>query len=369
MIYLDVAATTKPTLEAIQTFDEIASGNWFNPSSKVYSSAAYDLISSARSQIAEVLGAKSPEMITFTSGSTEAANQIINNGWDHIITSELEHPCVYNAVLHSSADVHYVHNFENGLIDLNHLDDLLSYCSKEGGKILVAVMGANNEIGTLQLASLIGALTHYYRDAYYFADMTQQWAHGIICTDEIDFACASGHKFGAFKGSGFIYCNNPRILKPLLYGGGQENSLRPGTENVGGIVAMSNAFKKSADGRAVFMDFAKFLREKIVSRCNEGGYTVNGSEKNILPNIVSFTLQDCDANKIITALALDEIYLSAGSACSTESIKPSRILKGIGLSDDEARRTLRISFDARVTEKDIDVVFDKIKYYRGVLSE
>ena len=360
MIYLDEAATTKPSLTALTTFREISERNWMNPSSMLYSSAAANTLNMARGIIANRLGCE-PEQIIFTSGSTEAANWIIGQHWDAVITSPTEHPCVFESAMRQSCGVHFVDVDSDGAIKIESLRYLLDAYHFHN-KVLVAIMGANNETGTIHSVADVVA---EYDNAYYFADNTQLWAHSLPSIDGLDYACASAHKFGGFKGTGFVYAKDPATLSPLLYGGHQEFGLRAGTENVGGIYAMAAAFD---DNCRLGFDYAPEIRSQIERLATESGMRINGGQ-NVLPNIVSITMPDCDAQMMIAALTMDEIYLSAGSACSSGSKEPSRILKSMGFSDDEAHRTLRMSFGRRIRKDDIEHVFEKINSYREVLHD
>lgn len=359
MIYLDNAATTQPYAQALTTFYNVSRENWMNPSSSLYSSAAKIELNTARQKIAEIVGVD-PKSILFTSGSTEAANWVLSGAWSHIITSELEHPCVYNAAIHSSAEIHIVENDTTGKINLVNLADILEWCSSAGGNILVAIMGANNEIGTIQPIHEIGDLVHCYRSARYFCDTTQLWPHKKIDPTGMDFACMSAHKFGGLKGVGFLYAKDPSSLSPLLYGGHQEFGLRAGTENVAGVVAMAEALRITELYKG---DCSVEIRKQILSHRE---YTFNGAADGV-ESIVSMTMPDSDAQKMVAALGLEGIYISAGSACSTGSPEPSRILTAIGLSPEEANRTLRISYGLKTRSSDIEKLFEKIKYYRELL--
>lgn len=367
MIYLDSAATTKPSATALSEFNRIAERQWMNPSSKVYSAEAALELTAARKAVAKIVGAR-PEEIIFTSGATEAANWVISSTLspgDNLITTRLEHPCVYNAAMNAASNginLKFVDNDGAGLVSLSHLMDLLEECRIGGQRTLVAIIGANNEIGTIQPIARIAEIVHRFPRAVYFSDNTQLWAHGAPRLDGVDFACASAHKFGGLKGTGFLYAREPSFLSPMILGGHQEFGLRAGTENVGGIVAMAAAFSNLDDPEAVN------VRRYIESLANGAGFTVNGgSEGEVVPNIVSVTLPDCGALEMIVALAMDDIYLSAGSACSAGSQEPSRILKAIGLTDEQALRTIRISFDRKIRLEDIKYVFERIDYYRKAL--
>ena len=356
MIYLDCAATTRPCKEAAEAFN---SAPWLNPSATLYDSSAKIAIESARADIASELGC-SMDQIFLTSGSTEAANWIISSAvhaGDHIITDLLEHQCVYESAFHAQSRGVYVHfiKSEGCRLDLGSLDDLLKYCTARGRKTLVAIMSANNELGSVFNAQLIAELVRRYKSASFFCDMTQLQQP----LDGIDFACMSAHKFGGYKGTGVCFARRPEELVPLLYGGHQESNHRAGTENVGGICAMAAAMKAR-------MPLGYGLRDHIEELAAQSEMTVNGGDY-VVPNIVSLTLPDCKAQDMVVALAMDGIYISAGSACNTGTAEPSRVLLNAGFTADEALRTVRISFDRNNTEAEIDELFERMNYYRRVL--
>lgn len=368
MIYLDEAATTMPEPEAIAAFDYVALNHWMNPSSKLYSTDAANILNKSRQMIADVLKTE-PEHIIFTSGSTEAANWVINQKWGSIITDRVEHPCVYKAVMNSDAPLSFVNVDKNGAVDLSSLYRCLEFVKKRRvGPTLVAIMGANNELGTIEPIDGVAQIVRRYQDTYLFSDMTQAWAHGAIYLPDVDFACASAHKFGAFKGSGFLYVKDTEQLRPMLRGGSQEFGLRAGTENVGGIRAMAKMFQRIADNWQDRLANAKSIRRYIELLASKEGYRINGGTE-VLPNIVSMTFPDCRADKMASLLAMDKIYVGTGSACSSGENRPSRVLMATGMTEDEARRTIRISFGSQITLADIDTVFEKIKAYREVLRE
>ena len=167
MLYLDVAATTKPSAAAIKEFTNVSENNWMNPSSKTYSAAASNLLNDCRKRIAKVVGAE-PGQIIFTSGSTEAANWVISQDWDVIITSEIEHPCVYRAIQESHAYTVYLPVINKGLVNILSLPEILEAFKTE--RVLVAIMGANNETGTIQPVREISTLVAEYPNVKYFAD-------------------------------------------------------------------------------------------------------------------------------------------------------------------------------------------------------
>ena len=356
-MYLDGSATTKPSSLAMNCFSDISANNWNNPSSPSEDSRATKvLLEDSRRIIAREICCE-PENIFFTSGSTEGANWIMQSfvprGKESecaLIVSEIEHPCVWETAKYLEScgvNVNYLPVDKYGVVSLLKLNDLLLENYHYNRKTLVCIADGNNEIGTIQPTEMIADLVHQH-DAYLFTDMTQSFAHAMSVEVDVlgyDFACASAHKFGGFKGVGFVYMREP--LPPLLHGGHQENNCRAGTENVAGIVAMAKQFEVIRDDMLInyIQTNMKSLYLKTLLQLRIAGVKINGSVQGI-PDIVSVTLPEGDANTIISLL--DDQYniqISAGSACSSGENKPSRILKAIGLTDEETRRTLRITVD------------------------
>ena len=369
MIYFDAAATTKPSKIALDCFNYISENFWFNPSSTVYDGGieARRFVEKARRVIADGINAE-PEQIFFTSGSTEAANWILRSQIgrnDILYCSPIEHPCVHNAVaVAERATAYRVRWFDvdrAGVVnDKTYIrqfaDDLVNYPDSE---FYMCIMGANNELGTMQ--RFIKA-----PNIKFICDMTQVFAHGSredidVQKHGFDFAFGSAQKFGGFKGTGFLYVKEPDKLKPFMYGGLQEGGLRPGTENVAGIWAMACQFQDINRMRNHTYRTCKQLRNYITGMLPSCA-RVNGGD-NVLPNIISVTLDGIDANKLIAYLNMDGIYLSAGSACSTGENKPSRVLKACGFADDEARSTIRISFTTDNTVEEATKLINRIDYH------
>lgn len=355
-MYLDETATTKPTQLALDVFREVSEKYWYNPSSmSEYSRDTTKLLSDSRADIAGLIGAD-PSDIFFTSGSTEGANWIMQGfvprGEEdlfRIVVSEIEHPCVWNTAMYLKScgvRVDVLHVDANGKVDPNVLDGILAMNEQSKRPTLVCVMDSNNEIGVIQDTRTIANVVHSHAGCFLFSDMTQSFAHSANINVEdlgVDFACASAQKFGGLKGVGFVYMKY-HIITPLMYGGHQENGFRPGTENVAAIRSMAAQFVKARQDIG-FKDkelLSYFLRTLIT--LNIPGVIFNNNSDG-LPGILSVTLpKGCDANTVISLLDSEfDIQVSAGSACSSGENKPSRVLKAIGLSDDEARRTIRIT--------------------------
>lgn len=372
MIYFDEAATTKPTKEAVAAFDLVATANWGNPSSTMYDHgmAAHTAVEDARKSIAKCIGAE-PEQIFFTSGSTEGANWIIQGqiprGKEYewlIAYSAIEHPCVYNTVKYMGECGVLLGKLGVDAWGMVNVRDVVRECEYAYRKNkLFCIVGANNEIGTIQNIRTIANEIHKTEHAKLFCDMTQWFAHAWdvnVSRIGVDYAIASGQKFGAFKGCGFLYAKDPDSLRPFMYGGHQERGLRPGTENVGMIVAMADQFRRVCDSREAD-DQNLWVARNGFCRMLPGGAWVNGGT-NILPNIMAITIPNVDANKLISFLNIDGFCLSAGSACSTGENKPSRIFKAIGMTDDDARSTIRVSFNTE-TAKHLPELAERINYH------
>jgi cysteine desulfurase len=222
-------------------------------------------------------------------------------------------------------------------------------------------MDSNNEIGTIQPTHDIAEIIHKNPRQFLMTDLTQSAAHSTdidLTYLGCDFAFGSGQKFGAPRGTGFIYARDPEFLEPFIYGGHQENGLRGGTENLAGIYAMAVQFGESAAYRFVnnrkISDMRTYLLGKLPEYC-----IVNNDWDNVLPGIISLRTP-IPGQQLVAALAMDGIFISAGSACSTGSSVPSSTLKAIGLTDDEANRTVRISLNAETTKGEIDTFVEKL---------
>lgn len=381
MLYFDETATSKPSDYSLEVFNYISKEFWGNPSSTNYDFgiAARRKLEEARKMIADCIGAK-PEQIFFTSGSTEGANWILRGTprTKAIFTTELEHPAVYETIKKvfinkdSSVPVLYLRINDDGTIDLDDFQHCLElfapHLMKEGDNILVAITDSNNETGVCQPTKEIADMCHAYgKKVRLFVDMTQSFAHSdVYKADELgyDFAIASAQKFHAPRGVGFIYARHPDDLESFLYGGHQEFGKRAGTEPLPLIYSMAAQFEHECKVRKEKNALIKKLKDYTVGRLYARighQFKINGGDKeNVLPSILSLQFNDCDANKLLSYLAMDEIYLSAGSACSTGENKPSRVLKGMGLTDREAQSTIRISLSDEITHGDIDKLVNEI---------
>ena len=363
-MFLDSTGTTKPTELAINSFVNINQDNWRNPSATMSEAGieARRVIERSRNIVMYEIGAEKPDQIIFTSGSTEGANMIIKGfiprGQEKnygIICSAIEHPAVWETCQYMSrcgVDVKTLWVDDHGHVNIEELYYYLDKMKYDG--ILVCVMDSNNETGVVQNTNKIADIVHEYPGAYLFSDMTQSFAHADVFKVgdlKYDFAIGSAQKFGGLKGVGFVYARDPQVLTPLIHGGGQENGYRSGTENVGGIYSMALQFDQicSARDHGDF-DYLRKLRNTLIDMLEENFPDCKIlSEADGLPSIVNVLFPGRDANSIVSLLELNDIQVSAGSACHTGVNEPSRVLTSIGLSADDARSVIRISLDTNIS--------------------
>lgn len=363
MIYLDNAATTKPTKEVIADVTWCLENVWGNPSS-LHSPGieAKRLLEESRKKVAKFVNAK-PEEIIFTASGSESNNLAIkgfldaNNLYDCIITTKVEHPSVYNTCMHLGKDAWYRVEFtpidSTGKVNVARFKQLISelsyfhYC-------FVTIMLANNEVGTINDIKKIVQIAHHYNSIVH-VDATQ--AVGQIPVDVKELGCDlltfSGHKLHTPKGVGVLYKKNDIVLSPIIHGGHQEGSLRAGTENLPYIYALGNQLERI--GKVEIDDsISCYLLYKIQKELKEYNIQLNGDLIDRLPNNLSLTFEGINAETLITLLDMKGVCVSAGSACSSGIPEPSRVLKSIGLSDEEVFSTVRISTSKDTTKEECD---------------
>lgn len=367
MIYLDNAATTKmaqPVIEAMQECFE----QYYNPSSS-YTSAldAKKALEKARAEIAAKFGAN-PNEIIFTSGGCEGDNLAIKGVADayaakgkHIITSAIEHKAVLNTckfLENHGYEVSYVQPDERGFI---HIKDVEKAVRQD--TVLVSIMYANNEIGTMQPISEIASLCKD-RDILFHTDAVQACGHYNINVGDlgINLLTASAHKFNGPKGFGVLFVKDGTRISPLIHGGSQEFGLRGGTSNLPCAVGTAAALRFSFDGLEVKHNYVLGLRDHFI----EGALTIpkttlNGSLLNRLDNNVSLTFKGVPAESALYMLDMRGICASSGSACNSNDNKPSHVLTAIGLTPDEANQTIRFTLSADNTIDEIDYTVQQLK--------
>ena len=372
-IYLDNAATTKPSQKAIEAALPYLTEQWQNPSSLSRQSRnIYDVIGQARKDIADYIGANSSE-IYFTSGGSESncwAIQGFVNYWlkqkckPVVITSEIEHKSIIECVNNLDVEHYFLPVDENGFVDTDILSTLLKNIDKNDwkckAKILVSIQYTNNEIGTVQCIEDISDIVHQYDyDSWLHVDGVQALGKIPIDVKElgVDMLSASAHKVNGIKGTGILYVNKRTTISPLVYGT-QNNGMRGGTENVTGIVAMATALKE-CDTSTIYQSKMATIKMKLRDSIKKLPYHFRFINTDIgyaaMPNILSVTiLENVTAEAVLYMLDSAGIQISSGSACNSRTNKPSYVLKAIGLSDWDSVRTIRISFNENLTEEDID---------------
>ena len=359
-IYLDYAATM-PTVQCAKDAAKKYMTIYYNPSAAYGNAREVRAdIENARATIAKCIGAD-PEEIYFTSGATEGNNTIIQsimqNPSSRFVTTDIEHHSVFNLTDENTFFLHA--NYEGHIKprDLKGATD---------AEDLVSVMMINNEIGTIQPIKDLAKITRKSR-AYFHTDMTQAVGHiPVDCHDlGIDFATASGHKFGAIKGVGFMYIRKGLLIHPLIYGGGQEYGIRSGTENVPGIMSMAAALEYATKNLNKNLkhveELHKYLRSQLER--NKMIFSYNYPLENHYDGICNICFMGQRAEEIVEFLSNNMIYVSSGSACNTESGEPSHVLKAIGLTDDQADASIRISFGEKTTKEEIDALISSLKVY------
>lgn len=368
-VYLDNAATTKtsPTvLEAMLPYFSELYGN----ASSIYSIGveSKEAITQSREMIASTLGAK-PEEIYFTAGGTEADNwalkataEAYGGKGKHIITSKIEH----HAILHTCAnlekcgyEVTYIDVDENGVIKLEELKKAI-----RPDTILISVMFANNEIGTIQPIRAIGELAAQHGILFH-TDAVQAYGQLPINVDElhIDMLSSSAHKVNGPKGIGFLYIRKGVKIRSFIHGGAQERKRRAGTENVPAIVGYGQAAKEAFSSMQERTAVERELRDYLIDRMEkEIPFTrLNGDRKNRLPNNANFSFQFIEGESLLIMLDMEGICASSGSACTSGSLDPSHVLLAIGLPHEIAHGSLRLTLGADTTKEDIDYVVEKTK--------
>lgn len=369
MIYLDNAATTKVNKKVLESMMPYFSEIYCNPSA-AYSFATKGRIAieEARNHAAKLIGASDME-IYFTSGGSESDNWAIkavaesfSDKGKHIITTKIEH----HAVLHTCEylerhgfDITYLNVDSDGKVRLDELKK-----SIREDTILISVMTANNEIGTIQPIAEIGKIAHE-KGILFHTDAVQAYGHIPINVDEmnIDLLSASGHKFNGPKGVGIMYIRKGVKIRSFIHGGSQERGRRAGTYNVPGIAGLGTAAKLAMENMAKRAEKEKELRDYFIDRISaEIPYTVlNGHREDRLPNNINFCFRFVEGESLLIMLDQAGICASSGSACTSGAIDPSHVLRAIGLSDEMAHESLRLTLSYENTKEEIDTVVGELK--------
>lgn len=376
-IYLDNAATTRMKEEVLQEMLPFFCETYANPSA-IYGFAgeAKRAVRLARERTAALIGAK-PTEIYFTSGGTESDNWALRGVAEtyadrgrHIIVSAIEH----HAVLHTCQylerqgfSVTYLPVEEDGKV----LPGTLKRAMRPD-TILVSVMAANNEIGTLQPLAALSGIVHE-KGALFHTDAVQAYGHVPLPVQElgIDLLSASGHKLGGPKGVGILYCRENLRLLPLLHGGAQERGRRAGTLNVPGIVGFGKAAELAGETLPERMERISALRDHLIDSvlAKIPDTRLSGHRQDRLPGNAHFCFRDIEGESLLILLDQQGICASGGSACASGASEPSHVLAAIGLPNDLARGALRLTLSEETTREEIDVTAETLKEIVGRLRE
>lgn len=369
-IYLDNSATTKLDKEVLKEMLPYLQENYGNPSSAYRIGRENKaIIEDARKQVAKVLNANTEE-IYFTSGGSESDNMALKgvafanrDKVKHIITSSIEHPAVLDTckeLERHGFEITYINVDKNGIVDLKQLET-----SIREDTILISIMFANNEIGTIEPIKNIGRIARQY-NVLFHTDSVQAIGNMKIDVKElgIDLLSLSAHKFYGPKGIGALYVRDGIKFRKYLNGGHQERNKRAGTENVAGIVglgkAITLAYNNFEDKNKYLYDLRTYLINEIKN--NIPDIRINGDIEKRLPGNINISVNGVEADNILTELDKRGIFISTGSACTTGSIESSHVLKAIGLSDTEAHSSIRISLGKYNTK-------DELKHFSKELKQ
>lgn len=386
-IYLDYAATTPLCEEASQAmlpyFENVGKQSLEyrgNPNSLYsYGRQNFSRLENARKSVSDILGANRPSEIVFTSGATESIYLCMSglfraNSLETIIISPIEHSAIINAAkaIAGKDNIIFAEVDEFGFVNPDKLQSIL----EKNPNSLVSIQMANSEIGTIQDITAISAICKKY-DARFMSDITQAVGKIKINLEElnIDGACFSAHKFLGPVGVGGLYINRKVDFSSPIIGGGQESSKRGGTQNVAGVVGLEAALRQAYlnfDKEYLRLKYIKkYLRENVEKiQINNNFFKCTIDEENarekdekidFLPNIVHITMPGIESETAIIQLDELGIYVSGGSACSSHSLKTSKVLNAIGINDDRAKCALRVSFGKFIEKEDIDIFLNALE--------
>jgi cysteine desulfurase len=368
-VYLDYAATTPIRPEVFQAMEPYLTKEFGNPSSiHHFGKQARIAIEEAREKIAKALGAKNEEII-FTSGGTESNNMALkgvayalSDKGKHIITSSIEHhailePCHFLEKL--GFEITYLPVDKEGFIDP---DSLRKAIRKD--TILISIMHANNEIGTIEPIEELTKIAKEY-EIYFHTDAVQTVGHIPVNVDKlgVDLLSISAHKFYGPKGIGALYIRKGTKIHPLIHGGEQEQRKRAGTENVAGIVGMGKAIEISIleldNERERLINLRDYFIKEVEKRIEE--VYLNGPREIRLPNNINFSFAYIEGESILLNLDLEGIAVSTGSACSSASLEPSHVLSAIGLPIELAHSAVRFTLGHYTTKEDLDYTLEVLE--------
>ena len=380
IIYLDYASTTYVDPRVKIEMDKFFSEEYGNPGSNhEIGQKAKNALENSREIIAKILNCSTEEII-FTSGGTESINlalqgvaKALKNKGRHIITTQIEHPAVIETCKFLEKEgfqITFVAPEKNGIVNPENIKKEI----KEN-TILVSVMYANNEIGTIQPIAAIAKLCRE-KNIYFHTDACQ--AGGILPINvnnlNVDLLTLNSSKFYGPKGCGILFVRKETKIEPLICGGGQEQKLRSGTENIPAIVGFAKALEIAEQERKEEFKRLKILRDKLIDGLLKiPNSTLNGDQLQRLPSNVSIRFQGIEAEAVLTNLNNLRVCASTGSACSTKKLEPSHVLSAIGLTPQESKGTIRFSLGRKTTNEEIDKVInvmpEVVQRLRKLLTE
>lgn len=365
MIYLDNAATTKPSEKAIEAM--VQAGNCFGNPSSLHRMGldAEKMLENSRKIIADKLGVQSKNIL-FTSGGTEANNMAVfgvararHKIGTKIVTSKIEHPSVIEAFRHLESegyDVKYIDVNSEGIIDLDML-----YYVLDNETTLISIMHVNNETGVIQpIDEVRKIMLERAPHAHLHCDCVQSFGKIDVKPKKMgaDLVTISAHKIHGYKGTGALYISDMRMIRPMMYGGEQQNEMRPGTENVGGIMAFAAAAKEYGAEDNHFINLRKAMKEHL-SKIPDIRF--NGSDEYNSGSVLNVSFMGLKAEILLHALEAKGVYVSTGSACSSHKPQPSHVLMAMGLDKKAIDGAIRISFDTDTAMEDVIEAADIIE--------
>ncbi|MDO4902821.1 MAG: cysteine desulfurase family protein [Limosilactobacillus sp.] len=373
MIYFDNSATTQISPDVLATYNTVSKKIWGNPSSlHNFGETAWNLLEQARTQIANLLGVKPGEII-FTSGGSEGDNWVIKGTamtkhrfGKHIITTSVEHAAVRNAMEQLEQlgfEVTYLPVDKEGRIDPADVKAAI-----RPDTILVSIMAVNNEVGTIQPIKEVGEILKDYPNIHYMVDAVQAVGKGIddiVFSDRVDFAVFSGHKFHAPRGTGFVYVRAGRQIEPLIAGGGQERTMRSGTENTPGDVALSRAIRLVKENESQTVKNEQTIKERIYDHLAQFDHVeiFSGRNDGFAPHVLCFAIVGVRGETIVHAFEEKDIFISTTSACSSKKHSEAGTLAAMKVPENVATSAVRISLGDQNTLEEADQfnkVFDEL---------
>lgn len=365
IIYLDNASTTYLDPRVKIELDKYFCDEYGNPESNhEIGKRAKNALENARENVARIISSNSNEII-FTSGGTESINlaiqgvaKALKNKGKHIITTQIEHPAVLETCKFLEKEgfqISFIAPEKNGILDPEKIKKEI-----REDTILVSVMYANNEIGTIQPIAAIGKICKE-KNVCFHTDACQ--AGGALPINvnnlSVDLLTLNSSKFYGPKGCGILFVRQGTKLEPIIYGGGQEQKLRSGTENIPAIVGFAKALEIAEQERKDEFKRLKILRDKLIEGLLKiSGSTLNGDSIQRLPNNVSIRFQGVEAEAILSNLDILRVCASTGSACSTKKLEPSHVLTAIGVSPQDSKGTIRFTLGRKTTNEEIDKVIN-----------